>query len=185
MNGFLRIGVLPEGALPPSTAAIELGLPTAATARPPLHPGSAAAAGSPVGGRDPVSSSGDPGRARLSAVFAAAFRSVSPFMRMYSAYCKVRAPARLQPGRRIRQPVAPAALPQNYWDARDLVEAYKAKSEQFRGLLATAGGGDLAAQLIKPVQRICKYPLLFRCVRASRAPRCARATPARCSAVTS
>jgi len=83
---------------------------------------------------------------RLSTIFATAFRSVAPFFRLYAEYCR------------------------NFWSARDLVDKYSASSEQFRALVLTLGHGDLSGQLIKPVQRICKYPLLFRDILKHMAP---------------
>lgn len=142
VHGLHRMGVVPRSAVDIAGAGGALGVPPLpvtdasppkpSSARPPTHPAAAH-------GRPPALSSGTVNTpVRLSSVFAHAFKSVAPFFRLYAEYCR------------------------NYWAARDLVEHYKANSEQFRGLLIAAGHGDLSALLIKPVQRICKYPLLFK-----------------------
>jgi len=81
---------------------------------------------------------------RLSETFASAFIHVMPFFRIYTTYCK------------------------NYWRALEVLAREMEGNEGFRTFLHVCalkpetGRKDVGTFLIKPVQRICKYPLLFK-----------------------
>lgn len=81
---------------------------------------------------------------RLSDSIAHAFTSLMPFFRMYTEYC------------------------QNYWNAMDIVRRENESNRAFQGFLKFCANNpetkslDLESYLIKPVQRICKYPLFFK-----------------------
>eukprot|EP01138_Halocafeteria_seosinensis_P006575 gb/GECG01006722.1/.p1 GENE.gb/GECG01006722.1/~~gb/GECG01006722.1/.p1 ORF type:complete len:831 (+),score=111.62 gb/GECG01006722.1/:1-2493(+) len=81
---------------------------------------------------------------RLSDSIAHAFTSLMPFFRMYTEYC------------------------QNYWNAMDIVRRESESNQAFSGFLQYCArqpeinGLGFESFLIKPVQRICKYPLFFK-----------------------
>ena len=85
-------------------------------------------------------------RPSLAAV-AACFGTIAPFLRMYSMYC--------------------AAYPQ----ALERVgQVRSADAEAVAALESAAGGERIESLLIKPVQRLCKYPLLVRTTLRSSIP---------------